>query len=507
MNLIKYFFVNLNRGITCAAFIGGTLLPFTANASQASENISLSFKIANYWAYYGEYSTDGRDLQESLSRLSDLTSRIYSVTSEEAYELLKKDVLSQGGPQFLLSTVGTERINLGTRLGLHNEVDAYVQAVNKLNPSFGKSLSNLADEIQFGPNYEIQSALMPQRFDDIKKCFDYCGLFFLGLQNNRVAEDIFKGVLKNPGDYSENEWTQVHNRFPQSRNNTKHSFRQGVDVKLVSASNECVTTCIRDVAVGAAGGFFGGLKLGSAHLAVAGGVLGGSLGALTCSSTMGCNKSREQERLEQETSRINAEKNKLKAENDLKEERMRAQELRKKNELNDKAQQEKEDKESRNRIKEHHERIVEDKIKEASDPGKNKDARSDSSASCETTKTCDNTANALVIPGWEREKEFNEYDRPGSTKPWEIPHTSNDLMDYHGNDIGIPESEEQIDKKAIRIIKTSDNDGYLGGILDRNGRIVTPRDMSSTPMPHILNERSGKLPQPVPGINMHSFGR
>lgn len=429
--------------------------------------ITNDYKVAHYWAYYGQYSKNPALLGNAISRLSDLTSKIYNISNKNAYQAFKMDIHAQGGPQFLLSTVAVERVILGLSLGFTQEVSNFINSTHSLNPQLGASLAVMSlGYTNVSLNKGVRDVAMPPNPSHIDQCFRSCSIHFLGLQNNKFANDLFLGRATDSHRYSMRDQEQVNSRFPNQNNpQAKVPFRKNLDM-VASVSTECITSCLSNIIEKA---FIVGLPafsvstpagLGAAGVAgLAGATIGGAIGALECSGTPACSKSRQQEQMEQETSR-------LKAENDLRAERKRKEELDRQDREERRAaeiEKQKKAEESRKRDadqKERQKKEVEDRIANSFDRTKNKEEKIDSSASCETTKSCDGNMNATVIPEHYRELQNNE-----------------PLKDRKGNIL------TKIDLAGTPMPKGSMDEQGANHTVDSNGNILTNRDLTSTPMP------------------------
>lgn len=500
----------------------------TESQQKASSTVVQDFKTAYYWSFYGQYSKDPEVLGDVVSRLSDLTSKIYTVSSEDAYGVFKKEIIAQGGPQMLLSSVGAERVLVGLKLGLMNEVSAFINATHSLNPQLGASLAIMTlGSSGTHLDASVRTFANPMKPGDVDKCLQSCAIYFLGLQNNRYAVDLFAGKAKGPNEYSWQDKEQVFGRFPNAEKENKASFRRGVDPKVAAVSNKCITGCIHEIvtdsvaAVGSAAGvgaLFGG-PIPAVTLGVAAGVVVGSVAALHCSTSDACGKSRTQELQEQEASRLNAE-------NDLREKKLRSEELQERERARQKqrqAEQDQEKKEQQRQQEEKH-KETERRIKDSFEPSKNKEARADSSASCESTRTCDGTMNATIIPDQYRNSEtsigvktddrgnfIKGRDRNGkiiTSKDLTGLPMPKDSIDDGGSSSNIDANGDVVTKFEMTSTPMPGQEIKSdGSLIDHNGKIVTPRDMTSTPG-KILNEGLQTNPKPLnPSIKMSSLPR
>lgn len=441
--------------------------PLKAETQDFQNQITNDYKVAHYWAYYGQYSKNPALLGNAISRLSDLTSKIYNISNKNAYQAFKMDIHAQGGPQFLLSTVAIERVILGLSLGFTQEVSNFINSTHSLNPQLGASLAVMSlGYTNVSLNKGVRDVAMPPNPSHIDQCFRSCSIHFLGLQNNKFANDLFLGRATDSHRYSMRDQEQVNSRFPNQNNpQAKVPFRKNLDM-VASVSTECITSCFVKIAAGAAALGFPAFKasapagpLAATAGALAGASIGGAIGALECSGTPACSKSRQQEQMEQESSR-------LKAENDLRAERKRKEELDRQDREERRAaeiEKQKKAEESRKRDadqKERQKKEVEDRIANSFDRNKNKEEKIDSSASCETTKSCDGTMNATVIPEHYRELQNNE-----------------PLKDRNGNILS------NLDLTGTPMPKKSIEQQGTNGPMDSNGNILTNRDLTSTPIP------------------------
>ncbi|WP_374076660.1 hypothetical protein [Bdellovibrio bacteriovorus] len=503
----------------------------TSSQQNPSSPVVQDLKNVYYWSFYGQYSKDPETLGDVVSRLSDLTSKIYAVSSAEAYDVFKTDILAQGGPQLLLASVGAERVLVGLKLGLTNEVSAFINATHKLNPQLGASLAIMSLG-NSGTRFDdsVRASANPMKPGDVDKCLQSCAIYFLGLQNNRFAVDLFAGRAKNKHEYSGQDQGQVFKRFPNGKKDSKATVRTGIDPKVAAASNQCITNCILEVASVAGAGFIGGAKAsiylggGALYVGLATATVSGAIAGLHCSASEACGKTRTQELQEQEASR-------LKAENDLREQRLRSQEL------NRREKEEKKQKEEENRARhaqakkaqeqkakddaakreqeqkqEEKHKETEKKIRDSYDPSKNKDAKADSSASCEATHTCDGTMNAMTMPDKYREPTESNLKTDGQGNiitPRDMTSTpqSRGMNEDKGSvgktdAAGNPITED--DMTSMPMKKLDIDSG--GSNRDHNGKIVTKRDMTSTPL--VSNEGlTGPFnPNKNRGVNVVTLG-
>lgn len=483
----------------------------TSSQQSPSSPVVQDFKTAYYWSFYGQYSKDPETLGDVVSRLSDLTSKIYAVSSADAYLVFKTDILAQGGPQLLLASVGAERVLVGLKLGLANEVSAFINATHKLNPQLGASLAIMSLG-NSGTKFDesVRASANPMKPGDVDRCLQSCAIYFLGLQNNRFAVDLFTGRAKNKNEYSGQDQEQVFGRFPNSQKENYARFRSGVDPKVAAASNQCLSMCAKEI-----GGAVGASLLGVLPIIVTNPILGtavgtgaaivsGSVAALHCSASADCAKTRKQELQEQEGSR-------LKAENDLREERLRSQELDRKEAAEkdrrdqekrihdeqikkeqeqkakaDQAQREKERKQEEKHME------TEKKIRDSFDRSKNKDAKTDSSASCEATRTCGEAELVLTMPDKYRESSGSNLktDSQGniitlrdmtSTPP------SRGFNEDKGTAVKIDANGNSITENDMTATPMQKLDIDSGGPKrDHNGKVVTKKDITSTPV--LVNE-------------------
>ncbi|MEK2643735.1 hypothetical protein [Bdellovibrio sp. BCCA] len=468
--------------------------------NQNSSSVIQDFKTAYYWSFYGQYSKDPQTLGDVMSRLSDLTSKIYSVSSAEAYDVFKTDVLAQGGPQLLLASVGAERVLVGLKLGLVNEVSAFVNATHKLNPQLGASYAIMSlgyAGTKFDPS--VRTSANPMKPGDVDRCMQSCAIYFLGLQNNRFAVDLFAGRARNKNEYSEQDRQQIAYKFPNNQKDNRGEFRGGVNSKVAAISNRCVSLCVNEIGAAAGAVLLPAISAILANplvgsVVTAGVVIAGTSGVvLHCSTSPDCTKTRKQELQEQESSR-------LKAENDVREERLRSKELDRKEaaekdrrdqeakkEQEKKAKAEAAKRQEEQKQEEKH-KETEKKIKDSYDPSKNKEAKTDSSTSCESTNTCDGTMNALTMPDKYRESSESSSKTDGrgniitSRDMTSTPQTREmnedkgfiDKTDAAGN----PVTEKDMTSMPMKKLDVDSGDSNR----DHNGKTVTKRDMTSTPL-------------------------
>lgn len=481
--------------------------------------ITNDYKVAHYWAYYGQYSKNPALLGNAISRLSDLTSKIYNISNKNAYQAFKMDIHAQGGPQFLLSTVAIERVILGLSLGFTQDVSNFINSTHSLNPQLGASLAVMSlGYTNVSLNKGVRDVAMPPNPSHIDQCFRSCSIHFLGLQNNKFANDLFLGRATDSHRYSMRDQEQVNSRFPNQNNpQAKVPFRKNLDM-VASVSNECIGACTERIFMGALSGAgiaaraMPGAGVVTGYLAVGGAIVGGSLGAVSCSTTSACSKSRQQETNEQESSR-------QKAENDLRTERKRKEELdRQDREERRAAEIEKQKKEEDSRKKdadqkERQKKEVEDRIANSFDRSKNKEEKIDSSASCETTKSCDGTMNATVIPEHYRELQNNEplKDRKGNIlSKIDLSGTPmpKDLMDEQGANHTVDSNGNILTNRDLTSTPMPKTDlGVSGPRQDQNGKIITKLDMVGNPgVPSFDRGNTPFIPPKNMGLNLNKIG-
>lgn len=437
------------------------------------KNISTDLKTAYYWAFYGDYSKDSRVLGEVLSRLADIDSRIYNVTKVESYSYYKTLVDRQGGPQLLLAQLGGKRLLAAELMGLNSEVDAFVAAASKLNPQFAASLTLLVSEFNIpGSLVKARQFARPSNPADIEKCLVSCGIYFLGLEKNPILfPSLQRNIPMTNAEISKHQ-QQITSLFPQysKGNGEPLQLRRGVDPRVASISNQCVSACTSDIFEGLLAGGPAGASIGGLPGAVAGGFVGISVGVLKCSTSRDCGVSRETE--------ISAEKAaQLKAENDRREEKLR--DARLKNEEREQMEEQR-----RNREQEKQKRDSEraqkneQKIKESFEKKPNGKKKEDSKVECDKIKQCDETMTAFKVPEGYSEKSQGNIEEIGQQKDWAILRAKDtgdakefDLSSDKNERDSTPWPEWTIDSKG---------DGY---ITDTRGNILTETDLSGTPMP------------------------
>jgi|GEM_PF-2171000 len=372
----------------------------------------------------------------------------------------------------------------------------------------------------------VRAAANPMKAGDVDRCLQSCAIYFLGLQNNRFAIDLFAGKARSRNEYSGQDQQQVFGRFPSNNDNGQKRFRTGLDPKVAAVSNQCIGTCLYETSVAMGAGFLGGAQAsvyfggGALYVGLATGIVAGAMKGLQCSTSSACSKTRAQELQEEKASR-------LKADNDVEEQELRAHEIRRqkeekanldrdkreREEQQKKAQEQKakagEAKKEQERKQEEKHQETEKRIKDSYDPTKNKDAVSDSSASCETTHTCDGTMNALTMPDKYREASGSDSKTDGRGNiitPRDMTSTpqGKGMREDAGSSHLTDANGRQVTKKDMTStpVKQQDIDSGASNS-DHNGRVVTKKDMTSTPILSKIEPVSGPFnPNKNRGVNM-----
>lgn len=440
-------------------------------------SIRKEIELTYYWAFHGYYTNDGDVVGDVLSRLSDIDSRIFDIQKEEAYRYYKMVAERHGGPQVLLAELSAKRVLAGEMMGLHSEVDAYLESVSRLNSRLAISLlgllSSIYDEHRSGIRLDDPISAVSE--NQLMNCLERCQSRFLKLDN---------------------EASRTAYLFPtyHGSKGKKLQFRTGIDPKVASISNSCIRQCTEDIKTDAI--VFGGVGAAMGKVFGVGGVVAGggagalvgtAIGGLRCSNSDACGKTRELERLQEKNSEEKARVEEIKNKNDRAEEELRSQrierERKEKVEKENQNQNKKKAKESESSIIESnlrngHQSKEEKEILEAADPSKNERATKDSSLSCVKIGNCDGTMSALQIP--------EKYTEPRSTFADAIE--LNDLQDEMTILRSNSESENGRDSnyREENVDSTPGSGKYKdeppqGEKVDSFGNVVTQKDMTGTP--------------------------
>lgn len=113
-------------------------------------------------------------------------------------------------------------------------------------------------------------------------------------------------------------------------------------------------------------------------------------------------------------------------------------------------------------------------------PQKNKDAKNDSSASCEATKSCDGKMNATVIPEHMRENKHSEPLKDGRGNILGTVDLTGTPMpkDFSKKEKGIEPKSIIFDNKPLDWVPKE-----AKILRDGAGKVITTFEMTSTPMP------------------------
>ncbi|WP_415063183.1 hypothetical protein [Bdellovibrio sp.] len=476
-----------------------------ANEIQAQENLESELQThIYYWAFHGNLNNDPKLLQELVDSTAALSEAVGVGGYKEIKTLMERDVHAQGGPQVLLSLRTAPLLEKAIQLGQYAPANRFLDVLGRFNRELGEVSAAFVDYTK-DPRTGLRDDLLVSP-DSRMKCLRSCASDFLGLQNNQIFQfmaGVSNRMPSDPRQFTQDR-AQLNKVFPNDNRNQASLSASNKSYRELSSdqSNHCVSVCMREVSfemlkwmVPLAGtGYQIGGGYGAYAGAAAGAAIGSAVGLGVCLNGPECSKTAQKEH-QNKVKELELQERELvlrDKELRLKEEKQREQDLVRENakkEAEKKKQQELEMEAKKKQEEASKKKVDEEKSKEKdreiekgdwADRQKNKDVKTDSSASCESTKTCDGSMIATVIPEHMREDQSH---RP--------------LQDGHGNILGemdltstptpgrFKEAKNGIAPKS----NTFDNKpkdwtpGEKTVLRDGTGKIISIRDMTSTPMP------------------------
>lgn len=464
-----------------------------------------------YWAFNGEVSTDPQALNELIDSTAALSESLGLGDYTATRELMEKDVHAQGGPQVLLSLKAASLLKMGVQTGQYAPVNRFLNSLGNFNRQLAEVSSTFVDHTRNQPVGLRQDLQVGP--DSRARCLQSCAADFLGLQKNQLFQYMTGTQSKMPSDprQLQTERAQIGRKFPNDRALNQTSVSGNFESRNTFSSeqqNHCVSVCMSEVsteilkwtvplagALGKAAGIYGAVGGG-----LAGSAIGSAIGLGVCLNGPECSRTAEREHQlklkDQELKQRDQELKQRDQELKQREQIIRDNELRMKEEQQER--QRKAAEASKKAAEEASKKAAEEASKKKQEqedskrkhdeiekgdwhkPEKNKDAKTDSSTSCESTKSCDGTMTAFVIPEHMRKN-----------------HAAQPLKDGYGNILGkldlvgtpMPKDIDTTKTGVAPKTKLFDNKPSDWApqeqtiLRDGSGKIITNRDMTSTPMP------------------------
>lgn len=509
-------FVSVRLGrLLFALVIAINIYGKSAFSEELDKSIFLDFQThIHYWAFNGPTNKDDAAIEDLLNSASALSESLGLGSRDEIKLLMQNDVNAQGGPQLLLALKTIPLIEAGIKSEKYSPVSRFIDSISRVNSQLGglaRSFVNFTEHKSFDVKNDL--ILSPQLRTH---CLLTCVSKFLALEKNSTFQYFIgvRGIKPPSGLQAEREIAQIQNRFPNENVSQKPTFRTGIDPRLASTSradSECVSSCIREVSGEAFkwGGAFaaGSYALGGPQAAFLGGLAGGAIGAGVglgiCSFGSACsgvaqkevqNKEKKNEldsrenalRESELNAREQAHKEQLERDRKQREEQVRGQK-KLEDEVKKKEQQVQEEKkikdeQAKAEQKSKHDEI-EREIAEGSwaDPSKNKDARSDSSVSCEASRICDGTMDALVEKDFDKERKSFDPFKDGSQRSY----SSTPIREMDRENAPSRSISDYLNQKNINTLDRSKDWAPKESTADlvRKGKIISNWSKTSTPMP------------------------